>query len=202
MIENSDAGTLAFYDSNAGAFAETASEDIDRDYLTAFMAKIPENGFVCDLGSGNGWASAVMRDAGFGVTAIDGSAGLAAEAKKRYNLDVQVMRFEDFAFRNAFDGLWAAWSLHHAPRRSFPELLQRIGKAVRPGGILYLSMKGGSGESRDTLDRLYSYHGMDELLGLIDKCIGGAIIKQDTWDGEGFDGTPSPMHALIVRKPL
>jgi SAM-dependent methyltransferase len=202
MIENSDAGTLAFYDSNAGAYAESTSGEIDRDYLDAFMAKLPENGSVCDLGSGSGWASAEMRDAGFDVTAIDGSTGLAAEAKKRYNLDVQVMRFEDFAYENTFDGLWAAWSLHHSPRQSLPELLQRVGKSVRPGGVLYLSMKGGSGEDRDTLDRLYSYHEMDELLSLIDERIGGEVLKQDTWDGKGFDGTPSPMHALILRKSL
>lgn len=199
-MSESDPGTLSFYDANAEAFADSPPDKEDAAHLAQFMAELPDGAAVCDLGCGHAWASAVMRDAGFNVTSIDGSSGLAAEAKRRFGVDVQVMRFEDFAFQEAFDGLWAAWSIHHAPRVSIPALLERVGKAVRPGGVLFIAMKGGSGEKRDAIDRHYAYHGMDELVGLIDAQIGADVLVSETRDGPGFDGSITPLHSLIVRK--
>ena len=49
-------------------------------------------------------ASAIFRDQGFDVTAIDGSAGLAAEAQARYGLEVEVMLFEPASTVNTGDG--------------------------------------------------------------------------------------------------
>ncbi|MGI9407445.1 MAG: class I SAM-dependent methyltransferase [Hyphomicrobiaceae bacterium] len=199
-MTDSDDGTLAFYDANAADYAAYAAEKEDLAHFERFVEALPKGGAVCDLGSGSGFYAARLRDAGFEITAIDGSAGLATEAKRRYDIDVQVMRFEDFDFENVFDGVWAAWSLHHAPRAAFPDLLHRVGKAVRPGGVLFIAMKGGTGEARDTLDRLYAYHSMDELQQLVTDRIGGDFLIAETRDGKGFDGTPSPMHSLIVRK--
>lgn len=201
-MTDSDEGTLAFYDSNAADYSSYPAEAEDLEHFKRFVAELPAGGSVCDLGSGNGFFSAKLRDAGFDVTALDGSAGLATEAKRLHDIDVQVERFEDFAHTDAFDGLWAAWSLHHAPRKAFPDLVQRVGTSVRPGGVLFIAMKGGSGEQRDKLDRLYAYYGMDELQQLIGNLIGADVLLAETRDGKGFDGTPSPMHALIVRKSL
>ncbi len=164
------------------------------------MAELPPKAHVCDLGSGNGWASVAFRDAGFDVTPVDGSAGLAAQAKARHDLDVEVMKFEEFSFENAFDGLWASWSLHHAKRTSFPDLLERTGASVRPGGLIYLSVKGGAGENRDTFDRFYAYYEMDELLDLVQERIGADILLQQTLSAEGFDGLVTAGHCLMFRK--
>lgn len=201
-MSESDDNTIAFYDAEAASYADSIADGYGQDskYLKRFMAELPVNGTACDLGSGSGWAAAVMRDAGFDVTAIDGSAGLAAEAHKRYGLDVTVMRFEDYAFTDTFDGVWAAWSLHHARRESFPALLERVGASLRANGVLFLAMKGGSGEKRDSLDRLYAYYEMDELQQLIAERTGAEVLVADTSEGPGFDGSTTPLHALIARK--
>lgn len=204
-MSESDDNTLAFYDAEAASYADafTYGDPGDSKYLKAFIAALPSGdtgASVCDLGSGNGWASAALRDAGYTVTALDGSAGLAAEAKKRHDIDVQVMRFEDFAFVDTFDGVWAAWSLHHARRETFPALLGRVGASLKTNGLLFLAMKGGSGEKRDDLDRLYSYYEMDELKGHIAEQIGAEILLEHTSHGSGFDGSTTPLHGLIVRK--
>ncbi|MGI9462685.1 MAG: class I SAM-dependent methyltransferase, partial [Aestuariivirgaceae bacterium] len=181
-------------------YAERGPDKQDLAHLKRFISELPPQARVCDLGSGNGWASVVLRDAGFDVVPVDGSAGLAAEAKARHGLDVRVMTFEEFSFDNEFDGLWAAWSLHHAKRAAFPDLLARVGTAVRPGGIVFISIKGGSGERRDRLDRFYAYYEMDELLGLIEERIGADVLLRESRDGEGFDGSRTPIHLLMIRK--
>ncbi len=199
-MPESDDNTLAFYDAEAKSYSDAFIDQRDTKHLKQFMEELPKGGTVCDLGSGNGWAAVALRDAGFNVTAIDGSAGLAQEAKARHGLDVKVMRFEDFTFVDTFDGMWAAWSLHHARRAAFPDLLQRVGKSIRDGGILFLGMKGGDGEKRDSLDRLYAYYQIDELKTLVADRVGADILLADTHEGYGFDGTATPLHSLIARK--
>lgn len=195
----SDRATIAFYDANARDYADASHEMRDEKQLARFTELIRENGTVCDLGSGNGWASAALRDAGFEVRPIDGSAGLAAEAKARFDLDVTVMPFEDFDARDAYDGIWAAWSLHHAQRASFPPLLARVVGALRDDGVLYLAMKGGSGEKRDSLDRLYAYYTADELkAALAENAMD--VLDCQTFDGNGFDGSRTPMHMILARR--
>ena len=199
-MKETDAETLSYYDENAATYAERAAGEQDLQRLKRFMSELPPRARVCDLGSGNGWASVVLRDAGFDVVPVDGSAGLAAQAKARHGLDVQVLAFEEFSFVNEFDGLWASWSLHHAKRAAFPDLLTRVGAALRPGGVLFMSMKGGAGEYRDKLDRFYAYYEMDELVGLIGQRIGADVLESESSDGKGFDGTETPRHMLLLRK--
>lgn len=199
-MQETDPGTLAYYDENAAEYAGRTAGEQDLLRLKRFMAELLPRAKVCDLGSGNGWASVVLRDAGFDVVPVDGSAGLAAEAKVRHGLDVQVLAFEDFSFLNEFDGVWASWSLHHAKREAFPDLLARIGAALRPGGVLYMSMKGGAGEHRDKLDRFYADYELDELVGLIEQRIGADVLESESSDGTGFDGTRTPRHMLLIRK--
>lgn len=197
--EMSDARTLAFYDEHAAGYAAREPHDRDVAALEAFMGLLPGGGLVCDLGCGNGWASATLIERGFAVTSMDGSAGLAAEAKALYGIDVCVSRFEDFAFRAAFDGVWACWSLHHAPRAAFPELLQRVAAGVKPGGVLFFSVKGGSGEDRDELERFYSYFTREELRDLIGRFLPGDIIAHESWEAPCFTGKATPLHHVFVR---
>ena len=56
-------------------------------------------------------------------------------------------------------------------------LLQRVSEGVRPGGILFFSVKGGGGEKRDTFDRLYSYHEWRDLSDVIGGAVDGQIIS-------------------------
>ncbi|MEO0618763.1 MAG: methyltransferase domain-containing protein [Pseudomonadota bacterium] len=194
-----DNATIAFYDANARDYAEASHETRDEKQLARFCDLVRAGGTVCDLGSGNGWASAALRDAGFNVHPIDGSTGLAREAKSRFDLDVTVMPFEEFAARDAYDGIWAAWSLHHAKRASFPSLLARVVGALRSDGVLYLAMKGGSGEKRDSLDRLYAYYSTDELKAEL-TTNGMEMLDCQTFDGDGFDGSRTPMHMILARR--
>ena len=52
-----------------------------------------------------------------------------------------------------YDGIWANFSLLHAPRAAFPLHLMALKRAIKPGGLLHLGMKLGEGEGRDGLGR-------------------------------------------------
>ena len=198
-VAQSDIRTLDFYDQNSKIYAARQPHREDIEALEYFMSELSEGSDICDLGCGNGWAAAKLIENGFRVKAIDGSAGLATQAKRIHGLKVEVSKFEEFSYRSTFDGLWACWTLHHTSRGVFPKLLQTISESVRPGGILFFSVKGGGGEKRDTFDRLYSYHEWSDLSDVIGEVVNGQIISHASWSEKCFEGYQTPLHQVFIR---
>lgn len=199
-MNGTDRQTLAFYDSDAARYAERKPHQRDERALEEFMEQLPDSAAVCDLGCGNGWASARLLERGFQVKAIDGSAGLAPEADRVHGVSVDVMTFHDFKSRAEFHGLWACWSLHHAPRAAFPGLLRKVSESVLPSGVLFISVKGGTGENRDSFGRFYSYFDRDELEKLLAENVDGQIVRHDSWTDRCFEGKDAQLHQVLIRK--
>jgi hypothetical protein len=70
----------------------------------------------------------------------------ARTAERLTGLPVQVIRFEDLAFGPEFEGVWASASLLHVPRADLSTVLDRLASALKPGGVLFASVKRGEGE--------------------------------------------------------
>jgi hypothetical protein len=76
------------------------------------------------------------------------------------------MRFKDLPFVELFDGIWACASLLHVPMSEVSEVLSLLTRALRKGGVLYLSFKWGESEAvRD--GRLFVAHTPDTLRQLM-----------------------------------
>ncbi|AUX76865.1 SAM-dependent methyltransferase domain-containing protein [Sinorhizobium fredii] len=89
--------------------------------------------------------SAYMIARGFDVTPTDGSPELAAEAERLLGRPVGVVRFEELSWRERFDGIWAEACLLHVPRTALPDVLTRLLRALKFGGVLHASFKAGGG---------------------------------------------------------
>lgn len=196
--EGADPATLAFYDRTAPDYADYAVREGRGPWLDAFAARLAPGAAILDLGSGPGWAAAAFRDLGFAVTAMDASPALAEEGRRRYGLPVRVARFDQLADIAAYDGVWASFSLLHARRAQMPANLARIARALRPGGILYLGLKEGTGEARDRLGRFYSYFTEPELRDMLGHA-GFAVEAIDTGEGDSYDGTPTRFLHIHAR---
>ena len=59
------------------------------------------------------------------------------------------MRFQEVAFEDKFDGIWARALLLHVSCDGFADVLHRLERALRPQGICYMSFKEGHGERVD-----------------------------------------------------
>ncbi|MEM1385182.1 MAG: class I SAM-dependent methyltransferase [Pseudomonadota bacterium] len=196
-----DDATLGFYNREAETYAEYAAKEGRRSWLDQFMGKLRPGDHVLDFGSGPGWAAARLKEAGFTVDAIDGSEGLAAQAKALYGLTVTVAQFQDFSATDAYDGIWASFSLLHDERKAMPGHLGRLFKAMRPGGPLYVGLKEGEGMHRDDLGRRYTYYREAELTDLV-ATAGFAEIETSIVAATGFDGSPTNMLHLFARRPV
>ena len=200
MSGGPDARTLAFYDANAADYADWSGPASPRGYLRKFISLLPEGGAALDFGCGSGWAAAEMRDAGLRVRAVDGAAKLAAEAKARHGIAVETTTFDAFEADAEFDGVWASFSLLHLPRAAMPGTLAKLRRALKPGGLLYVGLKGGEGDTRDRLGRFYALYGAEEIRRLV-AAAGFRDIDLRERSASGYDGAESPILHLFARAP-
>ena len=141
-------GAVAYYDLNADRFAaDTGGVDMSALY-ERFVSRVEAGGRVLDAGCGVGRDAMAFVERGYSVVAFDASAEMVRLASERIvgRAEVLQMRFNDAAWREEFNGVWACASLLHVPATELPPVIRRLGAALRPGGIIYMSFKYGSGE--------------------------------------------------------
>ena len=194
-----DERTIAFYDSAADRYDNlTKSGRPDADLL-AFMELLPVGAHVLDLGCGPARASVHMRAAGFRPDPVDASKGMVTLANETHDIGARLMTFDDLDAVAAYDGVWANFSLLHAPRADLPRHLAAIATALKPAGVFHIGMKTGTGEERDAIDRKYTYVGIDELAGLLTDA-GFAMLATETGRDKGCAGTLDEFVIMRARK--
>lgn len=138
--------TLQYYNTHAAEFTQdTQTSDMQENYVP-FLRRIAPGGHILDLGCGAGRDSAQFLAKGYQVTAVDGSEALCRVAEAFIGQEVHCMLFEDIAWQNAFDGVWACSSLLHCTYAELPGILQKTADSLKPNGVLYVSFKYGAFE--------------------------------------------------------
>ena len=195
----SDRETLAVYAKRAGDYARRFGKAGESPHVKAFLQEVPAGGRVLDLGCGPGHTAAAMEKAGYQVDALDASPELAAIAREQHGLNVRIATFDQLDDFEHYDGIYANFSLLHAPKADMPGNLARIARALKPQGAFHIGLKAGTGEKRDTIGRFYAYYEMDELNRLLSDA-GFNVIREATGEEAGLDGTVAPWIILLARK--
>lgn len=181
-------------------FASTVGVDMAA-IRERFISKLKPHAHILDVGCGSGRDAKAFSLAGFSVTAIDSSENLARLASAHCGFEVAVRRFEDVDEVDAFDGIWCCASLLHVPLAGLPVTLDRLWRALRPGGTLYVSFKHGTGE-RDHGGRRFT----DADEATVRQWFGRwpDVHQIDVWltDDQRRDRTERWTNALATRKPV
>ena len=145
MTKNSNK-TLQYYNETAPTFVQgTITADLSKLHRR-FLKLLPIQAHILDLGCGSGRDAKAFLDAGYQVTAIDGSAGCCKLAGDYIGQPVLCQTFDELDFDAAFDGVWACASLLHVPYAELTGIFRKVARALRPGGYLYASFKYGDFE--------------------------------------------------------
>ena len=135
--------TLQYYAENQEQFFDSTVY-VDMSLAqNRFLARIPDKGRILDFGCGSGRDAKRFSELGYLVDATDGSEELCRKAAEYTGLPVKQMMFQDLAAVSEYDGIWACSSILHLPKSELPDVLIKIGDALKPGGILYTSFKYG-----------------------------------------------------------
>ncbi len=194
-----DDETIAAYNKQVEAYADLVSDTPPDPLLVAFSEQVEAGGHVLDLGCGPGKEAAELRSRGFSVDAVDASPEMVRLANRSHCIDARQASFDDIEQADAYDGIWANFSLLHAPAEDFPRHLGALYRALKPGGCFHIAMKLGTGAARDKLGRHYSYYSQSELSSLLTRT---GFRVDDTSTGEilGLAGDVEPWIALRARK--
>ncbi|MGV6805351.1 MAG: class I SAM-dependent DNA methyltransferase [Ruegeria sp.] len=145
------------------------------------------SGLVLDLGSGPGSDSAFFLRQGLRVRALDATPAFVEHAREN-GVDAHLGTFDDVTEVAEYDGVYASFSLLHAPRDAFPRHLAAIHRALKPEGVFFLGLKLGTGEHRDHLDRYYTYFTRPEIEAALTTA-GFTIDRITTGMGTGLAGS-------------
>jgi SAM-dependent methyltransferase len=184
--------TLATYDEIAVDYAERWQErGILNEHMDRFSALLKPGSLVCDIGCGPGFDTAVLHERGFNAIGLDRSWGMMQAGRTEHGMAypfVQVDMRQLPLGKTAVDGLWLCASLLHLPREDVASTLQNFAHILKPGGILYLTVKMGDDARwmpnpyKDDLLRYFTYWQPETLDPLIIQA-GFQIV--DGWQDQG-----------------
>jgi SAM-dependent methyltransferase len=117
----------------------------------AFRARLAPGARLLEIGAGTGQDSAWFRAEGMRVVAVDLSPAMVSHCRAK-GLEAYERDFLGLGFpERSFDAVYAMNCLLHVPDRDLPAVLAAIRSVLRPGGLFFLGVYGGTGSSEGTL---------------------------------------------------
>ncbi len=138
--------TIAAYRVHAAKAARNWSRmRVPSRFLRRFAAALPPGGRVLDYGCGIGVEMAWLRKQGFLVEGVEGALEFVLAARKRCpGAEVLHARFESVPLSpGRCDGVWCNAALIHVPPKELSRQLGKLSRALKPGGLLGLTLAWG-----------------------------------------------------------
>ncbi|MEY9857597.1 ubiquinone/menaquinone biosynthesis C-methylase UbiE [Catenulispora sp. GAS73] len=144
-----ESGYDAMAEEYLSAFGEAVPDDPRVRFVGELGSHLADGARVLELGCGAGVTATVLLAQRFDVLGVDISAGQLALAARRVpraafqKADMTQLELPEASF----DAVTAFYSFNHIPRAEQQPLLARIGRWLRPGGLLLASFgRGGSAD--------------------------------------------------------
>ena len=125
---------------SAQASPETQGFEPHVRYLHTFLERVAPCSILLSAGCGAGRYDGMLLGAGHSVVGIDLSAGMLAQAKKRYPKTRYEMALHEMKFQNEFDGAICIEALEHVFPEEWPVIMHGFREALKPGGMLYFTV--------------------------------------------------------------
>lgn len=135
--------TIDYYNQNAEIFIENTKNVVFQSIQDRFLDKLPAGAYILDFGCGSGRDTKYFLEKGFQVTAMDGSERLCRLASEYTGIPIRHKMFQELSDIDKYDGIWACASILHLSSKELKEVFDKMLRALKDGGILYVSFKYG-----------------------------------------------------------
>lgn len=125
------------YDEDDGPIPPT-----HRRFIEQLIESTPSGGRILDAPCGTGRYFAMVLGAGRSVVGVDQSTGMLAKARAKHP-DVALERrgLQELEFDRDFDAAMCVDAMEYVFPEDWPLVLSNLGRAVRPGGLIYLTVE-------------------------------------------------------------
>ena len=168
--------TISYYNTNACRFTSDTLDVEFSDIQDSFLALLPPGSLILDFGCGSGRDSRYFLQKGYQVEACDGSEEMVKAASQNAGIPVKKLLFSELDEIDRYDGIFACASILHVPSKELPDIITRMKKAVKTGGILYISFKYGTFEGIRN-GRYFTDRTEESLQEILDEVGGLEIIR-------------------------
>ncbi len=192
--------TLDYYNNNAYRFTADTLDVEFSDIQDHFLAELQPGALILDFGCGSGRDSRYFLQKGYKVEACDGSEEMVKTATKNAGIPVKQMLFSELDEQERFDGIFACASILHVPSAELPDIIGKMKKAVKKGGILYISFKYGTFEGVRN-GRYFTDQTKESLKQILDQ-VGGLNIISTGITGDARPGREDEkwLNVLLRRR--
>ncbi len=194
-----DRSTLEFYQSNASTYVAARPATISPDLL-AFLPHLKPGCLILELGCGSGHDAAELERLGFEVDATDGVPAMAAIARERLSRGARVLQFDDLDAVDHYDAVIACASLVHVPIDELPIVLERVWRALKPGGWHFASFKTDGEPGWDKHGRYYNYLDRAGATRAYQSAGAWASLSFESYDGTGYFSEPAKWLTVTAQK--
>lgn len=190
--------TILFYDTHSEEFAQAANTaDMRRDY-ERFLKYVPQGGSIVDMGCGSGRDLKFFRESGYAASGVDASKGMCRVAREYSGCNVVHCDALSWTSTSKIDAIWANGSLLHLHTDEIITFLKTKSLFLKPGGILYFSMKAGIPEGFDEKDRYFTPFSETIVEGAL---ADGKLEIAERWtEGDSLGREGFHWEAVILRK--
>src|SRR5215469_17617471 len=137
------AAVIAAYDGEAATYGDHEyPSDMQQEWVGRVLRRIPPGGVVLDAPCGTGKYFPLVAAAGHRVAGVDQSAGMLSRAQARgiaFSLDKRAL--QDLSHEHEFDAALTVDAMENIPPEDWPLVLAKVHRAVRPGGLMYLTVE-------------------------------------------------------------
>ena len=190
--------TIDYYNDHSGEFAERVnSVDMSREYRR-FLRYVPKGGSIVDMGCGSGRDMRFFSEEGYSVSGVDASEMMCKVARDYSHCPVVCCDALAWKPESKCDAIWANGSLLHLPLDEIITFLKTKTAFLKPGGIIYFSMKAGIPEGYDEKGRYFTPFSESILDSVL---ADGKLTMLERWtedDGLGREGFH--WEAVILRR--
>jgi SAM-dependent methyltransferase len=138
----------------------------------SFLERLAPGARLLEIGAGTGQDSSYFQHEGLGVVAADLSAAMVERCRAK-GIEAHVMDFLRLDFpAGSFDAVYAMNCLLHVPNHDLPAVLAVVRAILRPGGLFFVGVYGGTESAEGPLDddqhvppRFFSWRTDEQLLG-------------------------------------
>jgi SAM-dependent methyltransferase len=115
---------------------------VHRRFVAALIDTCPEGGVILDAACGTGPYVSMILGAGRRVVGVDQSSGMLSRARAKHpGVRFELVGLQELAFDGEFDAAMCVDAMEHVPPEDWAVVLERLRRAVVPGGHLYLTVE-------------------------------------------------------------